>query len=896
MNATRVAAERSFSSLYLLLLVSRCFLYSQETTGNIDGRVTDSLGAPVSGAFVTVQSAGLQGRRGTVSDDGGRFRFQALPLGEYSVRISHVSYREVTVQPVRVRLAGTTGIGEVRLQAVTLALPEVTVVSASPVIDPVSTVVGGRLVPAEFSSLPVERTYDRIVALLPQANESYLGDGVNVAGATGMENKYYIDGVDVSDPYRGLTGASLPYNIIREIEVKNGAYEAEYRSTLGGVVNIVTYSGGNEFSGRAFGYYTNNDLSGTPRGGTLEPAEGEFARYDVGFSLGGPILRDRLWFFVAYAPVFSSEDVEIPGLGFYTDRSASHIVAGNMTWKISDENSLMLSLSGDPTYRDAVGQTFGEFGTPANFLNPDPYLGSATLGGIGIRLKGTHILSDKVLLESSLSWMNRNDRYMPATSVGESQPLFIDEATATWSGGYPMRVDNRSTTLGANLRGTVQMSEHTVKGGLEYKENRLDALFSVSLIQRFNPFAYASVKYTSDGTISNRGLSAFLQDSWRIGRSFALNAGLRWDGQFIIGSDGKVAQRILGQWQPRAGVVIQPADAGTDKITASYGRFCQDLLTYASTLYHIAGASQQVFAYSQDPRTNPAGGRPLVNVVSTIQPEIEGMRGQSYDEFTLGYERQISGSLVAGVRGIYRTLVDAIEDAEDPPGSQQFTLANPGRPPLSSFPAPERKYTGLEFTVRRTGDANPWFLFSYVLSRSAGNYPGLFNSDFEIRLPNANKSFDYVENLVDATGLLPNDRTHVMKLSASYRFDFDLTLGLFLLWESGTPLSEFGGSKAGGFNYNFLRQRGTAGRTPSLWDVNVRITYDLPEQLMPAFRIRLIADAVHIGSPRTPVDYEQIHYFNVDAGGAQIDPNPLYNQATKFQPPMSLRVGLEVMF
>ena len=239
---------------------------------------------------------------------------------------------------------------------------------------------------------------------------------------------------------------------------------------------------------------------------------------------------------------------------------------------------------------------------------------------------------------------------------------------------------------------------------------------------------------------------------------------------------------------------------------------------------------------------------------------------------------------------------DAIEDAEDPPGSRQLTLANPGRPPLAAFPAPERTYSALEFTVKGRAEANPWFLCSYVLSRSAGNYPGLFNSDFEVRLPNANQSFDYLENMVNATGGLPNDRTHVLKLAGSYRFDFGLTAGVFLIYQSGTPLSEFGGSKAGGFNYNFLRPRGTAGRTPSLWDMNIRLTYDLPETVVPPFRIRLVTDLVHIGSARTPVNYEQIHYFNVDASGAQVDPNPLYGQATKFQPPMSLRAGVEVIF
>ena len=802
----------------------------------------------------------------------------------------------MTIHDVRIRVGATTGLGTIQLQSEAVSIPEVTVVSSPPMIDPVSTTTGGSLLPSEFESLPVQRTYDKIIALLPQANESYLGDGVNVAGATGMENKYFIDGVDVSDPYRGLTGASLPYNVIREIEVRTGAYEAEYRSTLGGIVNVVTYSGGNEFSGRVYGYFTNNDLSGTPRGATLEPATGEYSQYDIGVSFGGPLLRDRLWFFLAYNPVFTSEDVEIPGLGSYPDRSTSHVVAGKLTWRVADRHSLMLSLSGDPTKRDAVGQSFGEFGTPAKFLNPDPYLGKATLGGLGVRLRGTHIISDATLLETTLSWMGRNDQYMPQTDVGENEPLFINMPTGTWSGGYPMRVDNRSSVAGGGVRGTVQLPDHLLKAGVEYYDTKLDAYFSVSMIQQFSPFAYTTINYSSEGVLHNRVPSAFAQDSWDVTPWLTLNAGIRWDGQFIVGSDGRVAQRILGQWQPRLGAVFRPELGATDKVTASYGRFYQDLLMYASTLYHIAGATQQVIGYNHDPRTDPSGGRPIVNVVSTIQPEIEGMRGQGYDEFTLGYEREVVSGFVGGVRGVYRTLLDAIEDAEAPTGSGELILGNPGRTPLSSYPRPERTYAGLEFTLRRTPEANPWFLFSYVLSRAAGNYPGLFNSDFEVRLPNANKSFDYVENLVNANGRLPNDRTHVFKLSASYRFDFNLSAGVFLLWESGTPLNEFGGSSAGGFNYNFLRKRGTNGQAPSLWDVNIRLTYDLPAMFTSALRMRLIADAVHVGSSRTEVGYDQIHYFKVDANGNQVSPNPFYMQPVKFQPPMSFRLGLEVMF
>ncbi len=878
------------------LLIAFQSLLAQETAGSIAGIVNDTTGTPIVNILVTARSPHLQGERATSTNAQGEFRFLALPIGEYTVSISHISYEPIALRAVRVHLGATTNVGVIQLRDATIRMPEVVVTSSQPAIDLSSMLLGSRLSPDEFRLLPIQRSYDRIIALLPQANESYLGDGINVAGATGMENKYFVDGVDVSDPYRGIAGTSLPYNIIRELQVKNGAYEAEYRSTLGGVVNVITYSGGNELTGRVFGYYTNNDMSGTPRGGALAPPKGGFAQYDVGFGLGGPIIRDRLWFFVAYSPVFLSEKVDVPGLGFYTDRSTSHIVSGNMTLRISEAHSVMVALSGDPTDRDAVGQAFGEFGTPGRFLNPDPYLGSVTQGGIGIRAKGSHILSDRLLIESSLSWMRRNDRFMPSTAIGESEPLFVDIPTATWSGGYPMRVDNRSTMIGASLRGTLQMEKHVGKAGIEYRESALDAFIKLSVIQRFSPFFYQRIAYNTDGRIVNRGISGFVQDAWEASRRLSFNAGLRWDGQFIYGSDGQLAQSILGQWQPRIGVILRPGNDNADKITVTYGRFYQDLLTYASTLYHIKGATQQVFAHTQDPRTDLMGGMPLVNSVSSIQPEVDDLRGQGFDEVTLGYERMLSETFVGGLRGVYRTLTDAIEDAEDPVGSKRFSLGNPGRGTLSAYPAPVRIYAGLEFTLRRTMDANPWFLFSYVLSRSEGNYPGLFNSDFEVRLPNASKSFDYPENMVNASGLLPNDLPHVLKLSASYKFDFGVTCGLFVLWQSGTPLSEFGGSRAGGFNYNFLRPRGTVGRTSSIFDANVRLTYDLPEGSLGTLRVRLVADVTHIASDRTPVDYEQIRFFNVDANGNQINPNPLYGQPTKFLPPMSLRVGAEVMF
>ena len=91
-----------------------------------------------------------------------------------------------------------------------------------------------------------------MISLLPQSNLSYYGDGVNIGGATGFENKYFVDGVEVTDPLLGVSSTYLPYNFIKEVEVKAGGYEAEFQSALGGVINVVTNSGTNQFHGSVF--------------------------------------------------------------------------------------------------------------------------------------------------------------------------------------------------------------------------------------------------------------------------------------------------------------------------------------------------------------------------------------------------------------------------------------------------------------------------------------------------------------------------------------------------------------------------------------------------------------------------------------------------------------------
>jgi hypothetical protein len=872
-------------------LLPVCPAPAQETTGTLEGRVLDASGVPLEGARVTVAGPSAQGTREVSTSQEGRFTCLALPVGEYEVGVVHPTHATQTVKGVRIRLGRTTSLGSVHLRALLRREETVDVLGQPPLVDPASTFVGDELSHEEFAALPIERDYRNLATLLPQANESYLGDETNFAGSTGLENRYFIDGIDVTDPNRNSTGIRLPYNFVREVQVRTGGYRAEYRSSLGGVVNAVTHVGGNDVHGQVFGFFVNNQLSAKAQHAASEPSEGDFTRFDVGLGLGGPILRDRLWFYLAYSPAFEREDVEIPGQGFFQDRTTSHGYAGKVTWRAGPTHTLTLTAIGDPTNRRGVASPWGGYPEAVSFANPDPYLERIRAGGRSLMLEGQHVLRDGLLLQFFVSRAVHREENTPDSERGGSESLFIDSEAGLWSGGAPDNVDNRSVVTTAGLGGTFATARHLLKGGLEYRNNRWDFGMAGYYLQRYSDDYYFEWVMEAQGRVANRTLSAFVQDSWRPADRLRIDVGLRWDGQYIVSSEGKVAQRILDQWQPRIGFTWRPPGTADQKVSGSLGRFYQELPTFPLFFYYNAGNRYDFVSYDHDPRVDPTGAD-RISTPGEIQPEILGMRGQHFDEISLGYERRIGKSTRIGLRGIYRTLRQGLEDGWDPEEGIQFN--NPGSGALSDFPRVKRNYGAIELTVRRRAGERLTTLGSYVLSRATGNYTGLFHSDFGTPWPNVTGAFDLLETLDNGDGLLPNDRTHVLKLAGAYQLGAGLQAGVVGLWETGTPLNEFGGAEFGAPFWTFLQPRGTAGRTPSIWDLSLRIAYQLPTSSR--LRPRLTLDVLHIASRRAPVNFDQTHYFNVDGEGNQIDPNPTYGLPTRFQPPMALRLGVELAF
>src|SRR5688572_3567076 len=158
---------------------------AQDVTGGIEGWVADARGAPLPDAVVTAVRPRTQQLGTAASNAKGHFRISLLPVGRYTIAVRLVGYRPVSIREVSVRLGTTTSLGVIRLEAGAVELPPLIAVAEPPLVDP-STAAGGGVLPSElFEALPVERNFHAIPTLLPQANASYFGDEVNIAGSSG---------------------------------------------------------------------------------------------------------------------------------------------------------------------------------------------------------------------------------------------------------------------------------------------------------------------------------------------------------------------------------------------------------------------------------------------------------------------------------------------------------------------------------------------------------------------------------------------------------------------------------------------------------------------------------------------------------------------------------------
>jgi len=306
--------------LVAIALVLAGVAMAQERFGTLRGTVTDRTGQPVPGVSVVITNAVTGEPRTYVTDGSGQYVAQDLNPGRYTVAFELRGFSRVERQDVSVQLGRSFDLdAQLRIGQLTETV-QVTAEGA-PLVDTRSTLVGHNVTAEEFDRLPKARSFQSIAMTAPSVNSGELEGGFQINGASGAENSFTVDGVVTNSLINGQSRQNTVFEYLQEVQVKTTGISAEYGGALGGVISAVTKSGGNVFRGETHFYYEGSALAAAPvRRLVLDPIGDRTAFYiqdkempnrhnEFGGSLGGPIIRDRLFFYGAYSPRNESRDL-----------------------------------------------------------------------------------------------------------------------------------------------------------------------------------------------------------------------------------------------------------------------------------------------------------------------------------------------------------------------------------------------------------------------------------------------------------------------------------------------------------------------------------------------------------------------------------------------------------
>jgi len=364
-------------------------------TGSLKVRILDVDGKPVAGAVVKAQTPESLTKRSVVTDKNGYARLAGLdPSRKYTIDVNGKGFDALHRDGIKVEsdknYALSYTVGNKSVETI-----EVRGSYNRAQIDVTSATVGTDITLDLTESLPTGRNYQSYLQLAPGTKPSAGGNpsskaGVNYADGGGIvgtssDNVYYLDGINVTDNDTGTFGANINSEIIQEQQILTGGIPAEFAGGTGLVSRVVTKSGSNEFHGSVNYYFQNDNLVASNK----HLSANSFSTYDTAFTLGGPIIKDALWFFVSYQKKHKSTDVTNPETN-ELQRSVnddSKLGFAKITWQPSDDDTLVFSYFNDP--REISGST------KASTLNNRDL--ARKLGGDNYKFEYTHVWDDLTL-------------------------------------------------------------------------------------------------------------------------------------------------------------------------------------------------------------------------------------------------------------------------------------------------------------------------------------------------------------------------------------------------------------------------------------------------------------------------------------------------------------------
>jgi carboxypeptidase family protein/TonB-dependent receptor-like protein len=822
-----------------------------QTTATLIGSVTSD-GAPLPGATITISSPALQGVRTTASGPNGDYSFAALPPGRYDVTFELQGLSTVK-QTVALRLAETTR-ADADLKVAKVA-ESITVTASAPSILETPQ-VSTSLTKEQIDALPVGRTIAQRIQIAPGINNDGPNQQASINGAPSYDNLYMVNGVVVNDTVRGQPENLFIEDAIQETTLLTGGVSAEWGRFTGGVVNTITKSGGNTFSGSFRDSITNpswtkvtdfkDPISGIPQPANISKRSNQYEA-----TLGGFLLKDRLWFFGA-GRKFNQEQsrvtvaTNIPFLNSQNNKRYE----GKLTGQITPKHSLVASYLHNIT--NETNNSFGNIVDLRSLSNRQlpNWLETAHYSGV---------LTNSLLLEAQYS-----RRYFAFVGGGGPKDLINgtllrDNATfrrmwaPTFCGECDPKTRNNKDYLGKvnYFLSTKSLGSHNLVAGYDaFHELRHENNYqSGSDFRIWGDFIYVGdqtffhadptsgfIEYTPIAQLSKTSdaavKSVFANDKWDLSNHWSLNIGVRYDKNDAVDqSRNKTSDDSAVS--PRLGVIYDVRGDGRNRITASYAQYVSHIDNGVNDNVAVGGQPGSIYFNYRGPEIN-APGTPASQLVPTDQvikrmfdwfnsvggvtgykdiatifiPGLSGklngsLKSPNAKEYALGYGRQIGSN--GYVRGdlIHRTYGDFYTSRTDTTTGQNVD-ANGNKVDVTVFENSSgglsRRYNGVQlqgaYRLRRLNLGG-----NYTYSTLKGNVEGETFNNATVTAGND----DYPEYTKFAqnipVGYLNEDIRHRINVYGNYEFPLpwgSLNLGVLERYHSGAPYSAVGRIKEDG--------------------------------------------------------------------------------------------------